>query len=73
MRRMSKPSNSIDNACIARLGYEYDGHHWVEKAARAPAVVDVETDEEAEMDIPSLSPTAPPSPPSPPPTPSTAT
>ena len=42
--RVSKPSDSIDHACIARLGYEYDGHHWVEKAARAPMVVDVDTD-----------------------------
>ena len=61
--RMSKPSHNTDNACIAWLGYEYDGHHWVEKAARAPVVVDVETNKEAEMDIPPSSPIAPHSPP----------
>ena len=60
--RMSKPSENINNACITRLGYEYDGRHWAKKVARAPTIVDVETDEEAEMDISLLLPTAPPSP-----------
>ena len=69
--RVSKPSDAIDHACIARLGYEFDGHHWVEKAGHAPAMVDVDTDEKAEMDIPPPSPTAPPSPHSPPPAPTT--
>ena len=44
---------------------------WVEKARRAPTMVDIDTDEEAEMDIPPPSPTAPVSPHSPPPAPST--
>ena len=61
--RMSKPFDAIDNVCITRLGYEHDGHHWIEKVARAPTVVDVDTNEEAEMDIPPLSPTTPHSPP----------
>ena len=69
---MSKPFDNIDNAYITRLGYEYDRSCWVEKAARAPTVVDVETNEEAEMDIPLLSPIAPPSPYSPPHVPSVA-
>ena len=68
--RMSKPSDNINNACITPLGYEHDGRRWVEKAARALTVVDVETDEEAEIPPPSL--TAPPSSYSPPPAPSTA-
>ena len=66
--RISKPSDTIDHVCIARLGYEFDGRHWVEKAGRAPTMVDIDTDEEAEMDIPPPSPTAPVSPHSPPPT-----
>ena len=52
--RISKPSDNIDNAYITRLGYEYDGCRWVEKAARAPTMVDVEINEEVEMDIPPL-------------------
>ena len=59
--RVSKPSVAIDHACITRLGYDYNGRRWVEKAARAPAVVDVDTDEEAKMDIHPPSPTTPPS------------
>ena len=59
---MSKPSDNIDNANITGLGYEYDGHRLVEKAVRATAVVDVETDEEADIDIPPPLPTAPHSP-----------
>ena len=63
--RMSNPSDAIYNDYITRLGYEHDGRHWIEKVARALAVVDVETDKEAKMDIqPSLS-TAPPLPYSP--------
>ena len=53
---MSKPSDYINNDCITRQGYVFDGRRWVEKA-RAPAVVEVDTDEEAEMDIPPPSPT----------------
>ena len=56
--RMSKPFEYIGNACITRLGYEFDGRGWVKKA-RAPAVVKVDTDKEAEIDIPPSSPTAP--------------
>ena len=70
--RMSKPSNYIDNACISRLGYKFDGRHWVEKAGCALAMVDIDSDEEAEMDIPPPSTIAPASPHSPPPPPSTA-
>ena len=55
---MRKPYDNIDNACIKRLGYEFNGHRSVEKA-RAPAIVEVDTDEEAEMDIPPPLPTAP--------------
>ena len=66
--RMSKSSDYIDNACISHLGYEFDGRHWVEKGGRAPAMVDLDFDEEAEMDIPPPLPTAPTSPHSPPPT-----
>ena len=55
---MSKPSDYIDNACISRLGYKFDGRHWVEKAGRVPAMVDIDSDEEVEMDIPPLSPIA---------------
>ena len=65
--RMSKSFDYIDNACIAHLGYEFDGRHWVEKVGRAPSMVDVDIDEEAEMDIPPPSPTTPASPHSPPP------
>ena len=56
---MSKPSDYIDNACIAHLGYDFDGRHWVEKAGHSLAMVDIDSDEEAEMHIPPLSPTAP--------------
>ena len=70
---ISKLLDAIDHACIAHLGYEFDGRRWVEKAGRAPTVVDVDTDEETEMDIPPPSPTAPHSPHSPSPTLSTAT
>ena len=56
--RMSKSSDYIDNACIARLGYEFDGRHWVEKTC-APTVVKVDSNEEVEMDIPPPSLTAP--------------
>ena len=69
--RISKPSDAINHACIVSLGNEFNGRRWVEKASCAPAVVDMDTDEEAEMDIPPPSPTAPVSPHSPPPTPST--
>ena len=69
--RISKPSDAIDHACIAHLGYEFDGRRWVEKAGHAPAVIDVDTDEEAKMDIPPPSPTTPSSLHSPPPVPST--
>ena len=48
---MSKPFDAIDSYCVAQLGYEYNGRQWIEKAY-APAVIDVDTDEEAEMDIP---------------------
>ena len=48
----------------------FDGRRWVEKA-RAPAIVEVDTDEEVKMDIPPPLPTAPASPYSPPPAPST--
>ena len=65
--RMSKPSDYIDNAYITHLSYEHDGCHWVEKTAHASIVVDVETDEEAEMDIPPPLPTTSHSPHSPPP------
>ena len=54
---MSKSSDAIDNVCVARLGYEYNGRQWIEKA-RFPIVVDVDTDEEVGMDIPPPSPTA---------------
>ena len=60
--RISKPSDAIDHASIAHLGYEYDGSRWVEKAGHALARVEFDTDEEAEMDIPPPSPTAPTSP-----------
>ena len=63
---MSQPSDNINNACITHLGYEFDGRRWVEKA-RAPVVVKVDTNKEAQMDIPPLSPIAPGSPHSPPP------
>ena len=63
--RMPKPSDAIDNACIARLGYEYIEGQWLEKGARVPAALDDEIDEEAEMDIPPPSPHAAPSPPPP--------
>ena len=66
---MSKPSDNINNACITRLGYKFDGHQWVEQG-RAPAVIEVNIDEEVEMDIPSPSPTTLASPYSPPPAPS---
>ena len=69
--RMSKPSDYIDNACITRLDYEFDGCQWVEKA-RALVVVEVDIDKEAEIDIPPPSPIAPASPHSPPPAPSTS-
>ena len=69
--RLSKSSNHIDHACISRLGYEFDGRHWVEKAGRTPAMVDLDYDEEATMDIPPPSPTALASPHSPSPTPAT--
>ena len=60
---MSKPFDSIDSACITRLGYEHNGCDWVEKA-RAPITVHLESsDEEAQMDIPPPSPTTPYSPP----------
>ena len=59
--RMSKAFDYIDNACISRLGYKFDGGHWDEKGGRAAMV-----DEEAEMDILPPSPTAPASPHSPP-------
>ena len=59
--KMSKPSDNIDNVCITQLGYEYNGRRWVEKVACASLVVDVDTDEAAEMDIPPPLPTAPPS------------
>ena len=64
--KVSKPSDAIDNACIARLGCEHNGRKWVEKVARAPAVVEEDTDKEPEMDIPHPSPTSAPSPPTPP-------
>ena len=67
---MSKPSDNIDNACITRLGYEFSGRRWVEKA-HAPATVDVDTDKEVEIGISPLSPTTPTSPHSPSPAPST--
>ena len=69
--RISKPSDAIDHACIACLRYEFDGRCWVEKVGRDPAMVDVDTDKEAEMDIPPPSPTAPTSLYSLPPAPST--
>ena len=68
--KVSKPSYVIDHACIARLGYKYDGRQEIKNVAHALAVVDVETDEESKMDIPPSSPTVPPSPP---PAPSTTT
>ena len=70
--RMSKPSDTIDNNYIARLGYEYNGRQWIEKA-RAPTIVDVNTDEEVEMDIPPPSPIVAYSPHSPPPSPTDGT
>ena len=70
--RISKPSDAINHASISRLGYEFDDRRWVEKAGHAPARVDIDTDEEAEMDIPPPSPTAPTSSHSPPPAPTTA-
>ena len=57
--RMSKPSDYIDNACISRLGYEFNCRHRVDKVGLAPAMVDIDSDEEAEMDISPPSPTAP--------------
>ena len=68
--RISKPFDAIKYTCIARSGYEFDGRRWVKKAGCAPAMVDIDTDEEAEMDIPPPSPTTPASPHSPPPAPS---
>ena len=53
------------------MGFEFDGRHCIEKAGRVPAMVDIDTDEEAEMDIPPPSRTAPASPHSLPPAPST--
>ena len=69
--RLSKPSDHIDHACISCSGYDFDGRHWVEKAGRAPAMVDLDFDDEAAMDIPSPLPTALASPHSPSPTPAT--
>ena len=69
--KISKPSDAIAHACTVHLGYEFDGRRWVEKAGRALAIVEVDTDEEADMDIPPPSPTTPASPHSPPPAPST--
>ena len=69
--RISKLSDAIDHPFITRLGYEFDARRWVEKAGHAPAMVDVDTDEEAKMDILPPSPTAPASPYSPLPAPST--
>ena len=63
---MSKPFDYIDNACITRLCYEFDGRRWVEKAC-ASTIVQVDTNEEAEMDILPPSPTTPASLHSPPP------
>ena len=62
---MPKPSNAIDNACIACVGYEYMEGQWREKGARFPAPLDVEIYEEAEMDLPPTSPQAASSPPPP--------
>ena len=70
--RVSKPSDAIDNACIAWLGYEYNGRQWIEKA-HTLVVVDVDIDEEAEMDIPPPSPIVAHSPFSPPPPPTDGT
>ena len=62
--RMSKSSDVIDNSCITRLGYEPHGNEWVEKAIGA-LVVELDSDEEAKMDIPPPSPTHAPLPPPP--------
>ena len=61
---MCKPSSVIDHNCIARLGYEHHGNEWVEKATRAP-VIELDSDEEAEKDIPPPSLTHAPLPPPP--------
>ena len=50
--RMPKPSDAIDNACIARLGYEYINGQWLKKGAYVPIALNDEIDEEAEMDVP---------------------
>ena len=50
---------------LASLVSKFDGRRWVKKA-HAPAVVEVDTDEEVEMHIPPPSPTALASPHSPP-------
>ena len=52
--RMSKPSDAIDYSYIACFGYELHGNEWMEKATCAH-VVKVDSDEEADMDIPPTS------------------
>ena len=64
--RVTKPYDAIDNAYISRLSYEHNGCEWVEKVAHTSTVVEEDTDEEAEMDIPPPSPTGAPSPSTPP-------
>ena len=54
--RMPKPSDVIDNACIACLGYECISGDWREKGAYVPDALDDKIDEEAEIDIPPPSP-----------------
>ena len=64
--RVNKPSDAIENGSITWLGYEHKGREWVEKVAHAPATIEKDTDEEAEMDIHPSSPTGALSPPTPP-------
>ena len=54
--RMCKASDSIDNSSISRLGYTHTARGWVEKDLSALAPMEINTDEEAEMDIPPPSP-----------------
>ena len=55
--RLSKPSDTIGNNYITRASYKYNGRQWIEKAC-APAIINMDTDEEAEIDIPSPLPAA---------------
>ena len=54
--RICKLSDAINHISISRLGYELERNQWVLKTSGVPATTQNESDKEAAIDIPPLSP-----------------